>query len=109
MTVRPKVIKVTVGTELPSKTFEWLDGSGNIIDFSTGWTFTLRVESSPTPLVKTTGITGAATLPNITVDFAAGELDSLTPGQWPGTLGARRTADAKDRDPLRLNVWVYAP
>ena len=103
-------IEVTKGSELPDWIFEWKDRSGNIIDFSTGWTFTLTI-GTPTPIVKNTGITGAATSPNITATFAAGELDSLpaTTSVVSARLDARRTVDSKDREPLRFTVRVLAP
>lgn len=72
----------------------WLqDDDGDLIDFSTGYTFTLKI--GPTGgtalLTKTTGITGAAgssDIPNVTVDWTAGELD-LTPKSYTWELTAR--------------------
>lgn len=99
---------LTVGTELPDQPFEWKDLNGNVIDFSSGHTFSFRIGAA-TPFVKSSGITGAATSPNVTVSFSAGELDAITPGVYLGELHARRTSDSKDRVPLRFRVVVKAP
>lgn len=63
--------------EDPAYVVAWSDRDGNLIDFATGYTFTLKlvnVVTGVTALTKTTNITGAATAPNITVAWAAGEL-----------------------------------
>jgi hypothetical protein len=100
--------EVTVGSELPDWTFHWTAG-GATIDFSTGYTWTLRVGSSNAGVLeKTSGITGAATDPNVTVVWAAGEWDGVAPGNYAFTLTPRRTSDSKDRDPLRGTVRVLA-
>lgn len=71
----------TRGAELPSITIEALDADGLPIDFSTGWTFQVKVgEPGKTALVTTTSVVGAATKPNLTISFAAGVLDPLTIG-----------------------------
>jgi hypothetical protein len=88
------------GSDLPDLTLTWTDTNGAVIDFSTGWTFTLQVGRAPdvAVLTVTTGITGTAIAPNITVAWAAsGGLDSLAPGRWTGQLTAVRTADNKKR------------
>lgn len=102
-------IKVTVGGELPDWTFAWMDDAGDLIDFSANYTFTLRIGDSSTGILEqTTGITGAATDPNVTIAFAVGTFDSITPGVYAAELWARRTSDSKDRDPLRFTVQVLA-
>ena len=91
--------------ELPAIGLEWLLGStGAVIDFSTGYTFTLKLVNATTlatALTKTTLITGAATAPNITIDFATGELAAITSSAngvlYNAILTARRTSDSKDR------------
>lgn len=102
------VVDLTIAAELPNLTFAWSDSNGNLIDFSVAHTFSFRIGSA-TPFVKSTGITGAATSPNVTVSFTAGELDGLTAGVYLGELHARRTSDSKDRVPLRFRVVVKAP
>lgn len=90
----------TLGSELPDDAFEWTDGQGNVINFSTGWTFTVVVgfpNQAPT-LTKTDGITGAATAPNVTISWADDELDDpLTAGSWPGWISATNTGSGKNR------------
>lgn len=101
---------VTIGSELPDWTFHWQDGSGATIDFSTGFTWTLRVghAGSLGVLEKTSGITGAATDPNVTVSWTAGAWDAVPAGNYSFTLTPRRTSDSKDREPLRGMVQVLA-
>lgn len=102
------IFEHTIGSELPDDAFEWTDAQGAVIDFSTGWTFSVEVgfPGQDPVLTKTVGITGAATSPNVTIAWAAGELDDpLTAGQWPGWITA--TNSGKDRKRsflLRLNL-----
>lgn len=88
------------GAELPDRTFDWKDYEGSLIDFSANWSFSLKVanQSKTTQFTKTTGITGSATSPNITIAWAtSGELNSLTPGRYIGYLSATRVSDSKNR------------
>jgi hypothetical protein len=96
--------------ELPSTPFVWNDRDGNLVDFSSGWTFTFEVSLNGTiVLSKTSGITGSASSPNVTVDWAVNELAALGAGDYTGRLIARRTADNKDRMfPGRLTLQVRA-
>jgi hypothetical protein len=96
----------TVGDEFPSIEIDWYVDSA-LVDFSSGHTFRLRVgRGEVAALEKTTGITGAATSPNVTIDWAADELATLDGGQtYTAQLRARRTSDNKDRTfVFRLNV-----
>ncbi len=71
----------TRGAELPSITIEALDTNAQLIDFSTVWTFVVKVgEPGKTALVTASTVVGAATKPNLTVNFAPGVLDVLTTG-----------------------------
>lgn len=90
--------------EAPALTLTWKDYTGAVRDFSSGYTFTAKVAlaTAPTTIVlsKTTGITGAATAPNITVDWSTSDFSGLT-ADAAGTayvvhLYARRTVDSKD-------------
>lgn len=82
--------------ERPATTLEIKDGTGDLIDFSTGYTFSFKIGevSASALLIKTSGITGAATSPNITIAWAAGELD-LAPGTYLWQLTA--TTSSADR------------
>ena len=88
------------GADLPDLTFTWRDRAGALIDFSSGYTFVLKVGTpgSAASLTKSTGITGAATDPNVTVAWAtSGELNTLAPGVYSLHLVATRTSDSKQR------------
>ena len=104
--------------ELPSIGLDWRDRDGNLIDYSTGWTFTVKFTSTEDTTIigtpKTTGITGAATSPNVVIDWSTSDWSSLT-ASATGTkyklhLYARRTADSKDdvfapNDPPRIVLY----
>jgi hypothetical protein len=92
----PEYIK---GAELDDTTITWNDPDGDPYDFSSGYTFTLKVgeKGQDATFTKTTGITGAATSPNVTVVWATtGELNSLAAGTHVLQLAARRTSDSRD-------------
>jgi hypothetical protein len=104
------------GAELPDEAVTWRDSTGALIDFSTGWTFTLRVgqPGDDALIEKTTGITGAATAPNVTIAWDQGELGPLTPGVWAVDITATRTSDDKQRSMrtslvLRAAIGEYTP
>lgn len=100
-------ITITVGSELPDLTFHWQDSAGNTIDFSSGFSWVLRVgHAGAGVLEKSSGITGSATNPNVTVTFSVNEWDNVAPGIYEATLTPRRTSDSKDREPLRFGVRV---
>lgn len=89
--------------ERPGAEFWWVDDAGELIDFSSGYTFSLKIgpRGGTALLTKTTGITGAAGAgveptgtPNIVVTWSAGELD-LTPGVYRLELTA--TTSSTDR------------
>lgn len=107
-----------VGQELVSVAVDWRDKDNATVDFSTGWTFTVYVAAATAPstalVTKTTGITGAATAPNVTIDWTTTELAALTAGTsgtiYVAHLVARRTADSKDRwfrpgNPITFKLW----
>lgn len=93
-------LQYTAGADLPDGGVEWKDRNGTIIDFSTGYTFEVRVGSagSAATFSKTTGITGAATSPNLTIQWAtSGELNTLPAGNYSVQIIATRTADSRAR------------
>jgi hypothetical protein len=84
------VITYRKDAELPSLTLAWYDSSGNLIDFSSDYTFELKLISKKTgaaELTKTNGIIGSATKPNIVVAWSSGDLNK-TPGQYSVRLKA---------------------
>lgn len=90
--------------ELPAMALEWLDGSGALQQFATGWAFTVKVAKASAPLAvlltKTVGVVGANTSPNITISWTTSDFTALAASP-SGTdyvvyTYARRTADTKD-------------
>lgn len=75
----------------------WIqDDDGTLIDFSSGYTFSLKIGTvgDTALLTKTSGITGAAGAgteptgtPNVSIAWTTGEL-AITPGQYTGQLTA---------------------
>lgn len=66
----------------PPMALEWLDGTGQVIDFAAGgWTFEARIaaQNEPTTVLrtKTTGIVGATSTPNITITPALADWGAL--------------------------------
>jgi hypothetical protein len=91
---------------LPSAELWLQDDDGTVIDFSTGYTFSLKIgnKGSAAILTKTSGITGAAgsgTEPtgtaNVTVAWDDAELASETPGSYTWQLTCTATSGGKDR------------
>ena len=97
------------GADLPDLGIDWTDQAGELIDFSTGYSFELRVGApgESAALAKSSGITGAATAPNVTISFDDDELSDLEPGHYMADLIATRTADGKDRA-MRFRLSVKA-
>jgi len=87
------------GAEYPNVEVTWLDSDGAVINFSSGWTFTVRIGQAGQAAIvtKTTGITGGAVAPNLVVSWSADELDTLTPDTYAMDVIARETATNKDR------------
>ena len=88
------------GAVLADLAVTWLDDAGDVIDFSSGWTFSVKVgaPNSTASFTKTTGITGAATAPNVTIEWAtSGEITTLGAGSHTVQITATRSADSKPR------------
>lgn len=87
------------GADLPSPAVTWTDDLDGLIDFSSGWSFTLKVgfPGRDAVLTKTAGITGASTDPNVTISWSPDELGPVTPGAWPAELHAHNSSTNKDR------------
>lgn len=70
---------------LPDIAITWKDDVGNLIDMTTA-TFLVQVslstDLSQSLITKTTGVIGAATAPNVTIQWATGELSVLSSGRW---------------------------
>jgi hypothetical protein len=99
------------GADLPDATFEWRDRLNNLVDFSIAHTWQLKVGQSGSTAVmtKTTGISGAATAPNVTISWDASvDLNTLDPGSYEADLIATRTSDSRQRK-LRFALKILPP
>lgn len=88
------VIHRAMGSLKPDVAFDWYDEEGDVIDF-TGAAFRLRAAKSSGGvhlIEKTTGIVGAATLPNVQVAFAPGDLTALSEVGVPYVFQLRCTS-----------------
>ena len=86
--------------EDPAYVVTWLDSDGTVIDFSSGYTFELKlvsVSAGTVALTKTTGITGAATAPNVIVQWSSGELN-IAAGDYQAVLTP--TTSSRQRSPF---------
>lgn len=88
------------GALLEDLAVTWQASDGSVIDFATGHTFVVKVgpEGGAAVFEKTTGITPAATAPNVVIAWAAGELDLLAGDRdYVVEITAIRTIDSKPR------------
>ena len=88
------------GSDLADLAITWQNSAGEVIDFSTGYTFAAKVGSPGTAATfdKSTGFTGAAVAPNLTIQWAvAGELNTLPGGAHTLQVTATRTSDSRQR------------
>lgn len=101
------IFEHVLGSELPDDAFDWTDAQENLIDFSTGWTFSITVgfPYQDAVLTKTDGITGAATSPNVTISWDDDELDApLTEGVWPGWITAEHPTEKERKRTFLLKL-----
>ena len=89
--------------ELSSLAVAWYDYAGNLLDVSTGYTFMVKIAARDTPtttiITKSTNITGAATSPNLLINWDVNAFSTLTAAGAVYVLWiiATRTADGKHR------------
>jgi len=98
MSVLPSAEAYVQGSDLPDLGIEWYDSDGNVRDFSTGWTFVVKVGTpgSAALFSKSSGIVGSATIPNLTISWStSGELNTIAAGLYSADIIATRTADNK--------------
>ncbi len=87
------------GASLPDLGLELLTADGATIDFSSGWTFSIdivRATEYTVTATKTTGITGASTSPNLTIQWGVSDLD-IEQGEYILYISATHTATSKKR------------
>jgi hypothetical protein len=100
-------IQYVAGSELPSIDVTWRDSSGDVIDL-TAYTLSLRMQlGSNDPILKVSGLTPAASEPNVVITWSDGELD-IPPGVYSCQLWAKRIADGLDRDPYTFRLQILA-
>jgi hypothetical protein len=97
----------TPAVNLPAASFQWVDASGNPLDFSSGWTFKMTIGQPPNPAVVTktdqtyfvpnTMSPPVAGQPNLTVNWAIGELSALSAGRWRFQITAAQTSNGASR------------
>lgn len=91
------------GERLPDAHLTIYDDTSSIVSLSSGYTFSLDVVDRTTGTVshtQSTGITGAATSPNVTVAWTTG-FASITAGHYTLKVTATRTSDSK------LRIWTF--
>lgn len=88
------------GAELDDIQLTWSSPvSGLYTDFVSGWTFKALIgEKDVVALItKTDGFTPAGAAPNLTIAWAAGQMDPLPVGTYDVDVEAKHTATGKDR------------
>jgi|GEM_PF-3285138 len=104
----------STSAEDPNLEIWWFDDAGDLIDFSSGYTWSLKIgPTNGTALItKTTGITGAAGAgtaptgtPNVVVVWAAGELD-IAVGRY--RLELTPTVGGRQRDAYATMIEIRA-
>lgn len=99
------------GADLPDLAITWYDANNNLVDFSSGYNFELKIgQPGKTALItKTTGIGGFATAPNVVIAWSTtGELNTLPADTYTAQLKAMRIADGKGRPMVFEFVVVRA-
>jgi hypothetical protein len=88
------------GSELPDIAITWYQNDGvTLYNFSSGWTFAVRIGVPGQAALVTPSATGAATAPNLTITFNVGALDSIPTGSYEISVTPRFTGTSKDLDP----------
>lgn len=95
-------LRYYVGSDLPDTQITLRNGDGTYPDFSSGYTFSIKVApagSTTATFTKSTNVTGAAgsaTVANLTISWAtSGELNSLTAGYYILQVTVTRTSDSR--------------
>ena len=89
------IVEYVQGAELDALTLEIEDGTGSLVDMSTGYTFSLKVGTIyATAFTKTTNIGGLSTGCQVSWN-TSGELNSIAPGEYTGQITCTRTLDSK--------------
>lgn len=95
------------GAELPPIQRTWLDDDGNPVDL-TGHTLSLRIDTKPTPTVKTTGVAGDAQ-GVVTITWTPGETDNIAQGSYACQVWAKNGSDQDRVMPLTIQILAAIP
>ena len=92
----------TPAASLPDASFLWLDNTGSPIDFSTGWTFSMKIGSPPggAIIIKNSGFYGLTSTngsANLVVRWANNELSSLHSGRYYFQITATQISSGAQR------------
>lgn len=105
------LVSYVQGAELGDLQITWQDENGEVIDFSSGWSFSLKLgkKNGAAVVTKTTGITGAAAAPNVVVEWATtGELNTAAVKSYDAQLTATRAGDGKQRI-MQFTLRIIGP
>jgi hypothetical protein len=92
------VFRRTKGAELPDIAITWYDPAGALYNFSSGWTFAVRIGNPGQTALVSPSATGAATAPNLTITFAPDALNTIAAGSYHLDVTPRFTGTSKDLD-----------
>lgn len=99
-------VSIIEGADLPDLAIAWTDRDGSVINFASS-TFTVKVgaEAGGTATItKTSGITGAATSPNIIIAWTSAEVGTLAAGRYVIEVIAAATDGRERRKQISLRV-----
>jgi hypothetical protein len=100
-----EIIRRTKGAELPDIGITWYQQDGvTLYNFSSGWTFTVRIGTPGVAALITPTAVGAATAPNITISFAVDALNTIPAGTYHLDVTPRFTGTSKDLD---TRTWLF--
>ena len=101
-----KALEYHSSASLPNVELWLQDDDGTLVDFSSGYTFSLKIgaKGAAAVLTKSSGITGAAGsgsepdgTANVTIAWSDGELANIDPGPYTWQLTCTATSGGKDR------------
>jgi hypothetical protein len=100
-----KVFQRTKGSELPDIAVTWYQNDGvTLYNFSSGWTFAVRIGNPGQAALVTPTATGAATAPNLTITFDPDDLNTIPAGTYHLDVTPRFTGTSKDLD---TRTWLF--
>lgn len=92
------------GTELEDIDISWYDPAGALRDFSSGWSFAVRIGIPGQPALVEPAAAGAASAPNLTISFTDGMLDDIPAGSYHLDVTPRFDGTSQD---LTTRTWLF--